>query len=123
MFGATDDIDAIQASLLRTLASGHRLRLIHALGSGPMGVSELARELGLTQVATSQHLATMRSAGLVTADRDGRAVRYRLTDPEILEACGLMRTVLLRRLARLGSLAAEATDTAPSAPASGTRSR
>ena len=74
MFIPTDDIDAIQASLLRTLASAHRLRIIHLLGIGPCEVNELARELGLSQAATSQHLAAMRAVGLVEAVRDGRTV-------------------------------------------------
>jgi len=56
----------------------------------------------------SQHLAAMRAVGLVEATREGRTVRYRLSDPEILEACGLMREALVRRLARLGDLAATA---------------
>jgi len=41
----------------------------------------------------------------VEARRDGRTVRYQLTDDEILAACSLMREVLLRRLSRLGDLA------------------
>jgi DNA-binding transcriptional ArsR family regulator len=108
MLGLVDDIDAIQASLLRTLASAHRLRIIHRLGIGPCEVNELARDLGLSQAATSQHLAAMRSVGLVEAVRDGRTMRYELCDPEILEACGLMRGALVRRLSRLGALAATA---------------
>lgn len=102
------DIDDIQASLLRTLASAHRLRLIHRLGVAPCGVGELARDLGLSQATTSQHLAVMRTAGIVESIRDGRSVRYQLADPEILAACGLMRSVLVRRLSRLGDLAASA---------------
>ncbi len=94
----------IQASLLRTLASPHRLRIIHRLGVAPCEVNELARDLGLSQATTSQHLAAMRAAGLVEAVRDGRTVRYQLADPEILAACGLMRSVLVRRLSRLGDL-------------------
>jgi ArsR family transcriptional regulator len=105
------DIDDIQASLLRTLASAHRLRIIHRLGVAPCGVGELARDLGLSQATTSQHLAVMRTAGIVEAVRDGRAVRYQLADPEILAACGLMRSVLVRRLSRLGDLAAAAVPT------------
>lgn len=120
MFGSVDDIEAIQASILRTLASGHRLRLIHVLGRGPIGVGDLARELGLSQSTTSQHLAAMRAAGLVTADRAGRAVSYRLTDPEILAACGLMREVLIRRLARLGGIAARAAEVGPGTGPDGT---
>jgi ArsR family transcriptional regulator len=105
---ATNEIEVIQATLLRTLASVHRLRIIHLLGSGPVEVQHLASELGLPQATVSQHLAVMRSVALVRATRDGRTVRYELTDPEILAACDLMRNVLVRRLSALGSLAAAA---------------
>jgi DNA-binding transcriptional ArsR family regulator len=103
-----DDIDVLQASLLRTLASPTRLRIIHLLGTSPCEVNEVSRSLGLAQAATSQHLGAMRSVGLVEAMRDGRTVRYRLVDPEILTACGLMRSILVRRLSRLGDIAATA---------------
>lgn len=105
MLHAPDDIEQLQASLLRALASPQRLRIIHLLGSGPCEVNELVRDLGLNQAAVSQHLAAMRGVGLVEAVRDGRTVQYRLTDPEILSACHLMREVLVRRLTRLGDLA------------------
>ncbi len=36
----------------------------------------------------------------------GREVRYRLADPDVMVACGIMRGVLQRRLARLGRLSA-----------------
>jgi peroxiredoxin family protein len=91
LVGTGDDIDAIQASLLRAMASPQRLRIVHLLGVAPREVNELARELGTGQAAMSQHLAAMRAVGLVDATREGRTVRYRLSDPEILEACGLMR--------------------------------
>ena len=105
---ATHDIDELQASMLRSLASAHRLRILHLLGARPCEVNEIARELTLNQAAASQHLSAMRSAGLVEAIRDGRTVSYRLSDPQILAACELMRTVLVRRLSRLGDLAAAA---------------
>ena len=108
LLSTADDIDAIQVSLLRTLASVHRLRIIQLLGSGSCEVHQLADELGLRQAATSQHLAHLRAAGLVEATRDGRAVRYRLSDPQIRVACELMRETLVRRLSRLGDLAAHA---------------
>ena len=109
MLNAVHDIEVIQASLLRALASVHRLRIIHLLGSGSVEVHDLARDLQLPQATVSQHLAALRSAGLVAATRDGRAVRYELTDPEILLACDLMRDVLVRRLSALGNLAVAAT--------------
>ena len=106
----TNDIDELQASLLRTLASAHRLRILHLLGERPCEVNQVARELGMSQAAASQHLGAMRTVGIVEAVRDGRSVSYRLVDPQILAACGLMRTVLVRRLSRMGDLAAAATD-------------
>jgi len=110
MPSATHDIDELQASLLRSLASAHRLRILHLLGARPCGVNQVAHELGMSQAAASQHLGAMRSAGFVEALRDGRSVSYRLTDPQILAACELMRAVLVRRLSRLGDLAAAANE-------------
>ena len=106
MPNATNDIDELQASMLRSLASAHRLRILHLLGERPYEVNELARALEMGQATASQHLGGMRAAGLVEAIRDGRSVSYRLSDPQILEACGVMRAVLVRRLSRLGDLAA-----------------
>lgn len=114
------EIDEIQTSLLRALASPHRLRIVQLLGERPREVNELARDLGLGQAAVSQHLGAMRGAGLVEATREGRSVRYRLSDPEILAACELMRTILVRRLSSLGDLAVAARR-APSATARVTR--
>jgi ArsR family transcriptional regulator len=67
-------------------------------------VGHLADELRLGQPNVSQHLAVLRSAGLVEAERDGREVRYRLSDPDVMVACGIMRGVLQRRLVRLAAL-------------------
>ena len=120
MSNAASEIDVIQTSLLRALASPHRLRLIHLLGNGPLEVRELAGELGLGQATVSQHLAAMRGVGLVEATRDGRFVRYQLADPEVLEACDLMRAFIVRRLSALGSLAAAATASMTDVPAATT---
>ena len=46
----------------------------------------------------------LRAAGIVEAERDGREVRYRLADPDVMVACGIMRGVLERRLRRLADL-------------------
>ena len=41
----------------------------------------------------SQHLAVLRTAGLVTSRRDGSTVLYRLSDPRVLEAYRLIQTI------------------------------
>jgi DNA-binding transcriptional ArsR family regulator len=95
-----DEVYRLQVEVLKTLANVRRLEIVHLLADGPREVSRLAEEIGISQPNVSQHLAVMRSAGVVEAERDGREVRYRLSDPEIIEACEKMRGVLARRLAR-----------------------
>lgn len=94
----------LQAEILKTLASPRRLQILHRLAAGACEVGRLAAELELSQPNVSQHLAVLRTNGLVEAERDGREVRYRLADPDVMVACNLMRRVLERRLARLAGL-------------------
>jgi ArsR family transcriptional regulator len=101
-----DEITELQAEVLKTLASPRRLQILHRLFDGPCEVRRLAAELGLSQPNISQHLAVLRAAGLVEAERDGREARYRLVDPDVMVACGIMRGVLARRLRRLAALSA-----------------
>lgn len=111
MLRPEDGIYGLQASLLKTMASPRRLELIHLLSeTGPIEVRKLAEHFGVPQPTISQHLAALRTAGLVEAVRDGREVRYKLADPEIVAACSLMRQVLIRRIARLGDVAAAYTN-------------
>jgi ArsR family transcriptional regulator len=103
-----DEITILQAEFLRTLASPRRLELLHLLAEGPREVGRLAAELRMTQPNVSQHLAVLRTAGLVEAERDGREARYRLADADVMVACDVMRSVLERRIRRLAGLAAVA---------------
>ena len=99
-----DEITNLQAEVLKTLASPRRLQILHRLFDGPCEVGRLANDLQLSQPNVSQHLSVLRAAGLVDAERDGREVRYRLADPDVMLACSIMRTVLERRLRRLAAL-------------------
>jgi ArsR family transcriptional regulator len=103
-----DEITILQAEVLKTLASPRRLEILHVLAGGPIEVGHLAKAIGATQPNVSQHLGVLRAAGIVEAERDGREVRYRLADPDVMVACGVMRSVLERRLTRLGQMAAGA---------------
>ncbi len=99
-----DEITTLQAEVLKTLANPRRLEIIHRLAQGPCEVGRLAEEIGASQPNISQHLFVLRAAGIVEAERDGREVRYRLADPDVVVACSIMRGVLQRRLSRLGRL-------------------
>ncbi|WP_371549082.1 helix-turn-helix domain-containing protein [Streptomyces sp. NBC_00554] len=73
------------------LADPRRLALLLALHrAGPLAVSDLAVATGMNDPAVSQALRLLRTAGVVEGDKDGRVVRYRVTDgptAELLEHC------------------------------------
>jgi len=71
------------AAIFASLSHPTRLRLINALLSQEMCVSELAAALGMSQSAVSHQLSDMREAQLVRSRRDGRRVYYILDDPHV----------------------------------------
>ncbi len=94
----------LHAAVCKTFASPWRLRIVDALGDGERSVSELVVLLGIPKSNVSQHLAIMRDKGIVEHRREGGYAFYRLANPKILQACQLMREVLLDRFERVGRL-------------------
>jgi DNA-binding transcriptional ArsR family regulator len=64
-------------SVLTALADPTRRELYVSLRRGDRTVSELAELVRISQPATSQHLAVLRAADLVTERRDGTRRYYR----------------------------------------------
>ena len=74
------------AELFKVLSVDRRIEIIELLKKGPMSVNALTKTLGVTQSAVSQHLRTLKAAGLVTSERRGYWIYYTL-DREALERC------------------------------------
>ncbi len=66
--------------MLKAIGNTHRLLTLCALAEGPLAVCDLNRRVPITQSALSQHLARLRSAGLVVTERDGPRTLYALAD-------------------------------------------
>lgn len=71
------------AEMLKALSNPSRLRILCALVPGDMTVGELEKALGASQSYVSGQLLRLRNEGLVTCDRDGRSMHYRLADPRV----------------------------------------
>lgn len=71
------------AELFKVLGHESRLWLVRLLESHPMTVGELTEATAMSQPLVSQHLKTLRQAGLVTTDRQGKAVTYSLADEHV----------------------------------------
>ncbi|MEW6028343.1 MAG: metalloregulator ArsR/SmtB family transcription factor [Chloroflexota bacterium] len=85
---------ALQAKLFRGFADPSRLSIMETLRDGEMTVSEIVEATGHSQSNISNHLACLRDCGLVTAEQDGRYVRYRLSDPRVEELLALADELL-----------------------------
>ena len=66
------------AQALKALAVPSRLSIIELLQAHPYCVGALTMRLDISQPAVSQHLAVLKRAGLVDADRHGTKVHYRV---------------------------------------------
>src|SRR6266581_7766287 len=81
------------AAVGRALADPKRLCVLESLAAGELSVSELSTRVGCQVPNMSQHLAVLRSAGLVATRREGSTVFYRLADPRVLEAYHLLQSI------------------------------
>lgn len=71
------------AELLKALSNPGRLRILCALVPGELTVGELETMLGASQSYVSGQLLRLRNEGLVACEREGRSMRYRLSDPRV----------------------------------------
>jgi ArsR family transcriptional regulator len=81
------------------VADPKRVLILYALEKGPLCVTDLAAEVGMTQPAVSRHLRVLRERGLVSTGRRGTAIYYSLADHRLIEAMDLLRGVLAGQLA------------------------
>ncbi len=103
----------LHAQACQALGNAKRLEILDALRDGERSVGELTDALGIRKANVSQHLAVLRAKGIVVARREGQAIFYRLATPKVIQACDLMRQVLLEHLEHSGRLARAARPLAP----------
>jgi ArsR family transcriptional regulator len=72
------------ASILKNVANPERLMILCILSQNKMTVGELEGQVNLSQSALSQHLAKLRNAKMVGAERQGKFIYYEISDPKIM---------------------------------------
>jgi DNA-binding transcriptional ArsR family regulator len=68
------------------LASLPRRQILAFLGQTALATSDLAARFGMSAPAVSRHLSVLQQAGLVSAERQGQRVLYRLRRDALLDA-------------------------------------
>ncbi|PIO00552.1 transcriptional regulator [archaeon CG10_big_fil_rev_8_21_14_0_10_43_11] len=94
----------IHAGMCKVFSNSTRLEILNLLKDKELSVTELIKKTKLSQANISQHLSIMKSKGIVTTDRKGKNIYYRLTNPKIIKAFDIIRDVLAERLKKNGDI-------------------
>ncbi|MBN8216317.1 MAG: winged helix-turn-helix transcriptional regulator [Spirochaetes bacterium] len=87
-----------RAEILKALAHPTRLCIVEELEKGERGVGELTDLIGDDMSTVSKHLTVLKNAGLVSDEKRGTAVIYRLRVPCVMNFMGCVEAVLTHRL-------------------------
>lgn len=79
------DIEALEkaAACLKVMAHPARLRIVDILMHGDYKVGEIAEMCGIRQHQACEHMRMMQSCGLLTSERHGQSVYYKIASPQL----------------------------------------
>jgi DNA-binding transcriptional ArsR family regulator len=95
----TKTIYDLQAEICGALANPIRLQILDILSEHEMTSSELLEILKIPKANLSQHLAVLKDAGVIHARKEGLFQYMSLAIPKIKDACTLVKSVLLEKIA------------------------
>ena len=99
-----EKIFELQADICKIFSNAKRMEIINILKGREVSASDLIERIGLSKANLSQHMGVLRSKGVVLARREGLSIFYRIANPKIIQACDLMREVLLEQLQEKGKM-------------------
>jgi ArsR family transcriptional regulator len=80
--------------MCKTISNPRRQAILDTIRDGEMTVTELVDRTGVSQANLSQHLAILRSKGVVKTRREGNNIYYSLSNIKIIQAYDLISEVL-----------------------------
>lgn len=89
----------LQAEICSALASPVRFQILDLVSENERTASELLKVLEIPKANLSQHLAVLKDAGIIHARKVGLFQYMSLSLPKIKDACALVRSVLLEKIA------------------------
>lgn len=86
----TNEATIAVAERFRILSEPIRLHILQALQDGELTVTELTREIDISQPNASKHLRILQDAGILGRDQRGNSVYYSIVDASIFQLCDLV---------------------------------
>jgi ArsR family transcriptional regulator len=99
------EVFGFHAEFCKVLANEKRLMILALLARREMNVGELVEVMQTQPANVSQHLRLLRERNIVKTRKEGQMVYYSLTDPRLMDACNLIRSILLDDLKQRGQVA------------------
>ena len=91
-FARQQALRRFKAEVFQALGHPTRIHLVECLRNGPLSVGALLERTQSEPANASQHLAVLRSKGLVVNRKQGTQVFYSLRDPLLIEVLDTMRS-------------------------------
>lgn len=88
------ELELLHQNMCQAVADVKRMQIMYALHEESYHVTALADVLNMPQSTVSRHLTILKQRGIVTKERDGVTVVYRLTDHRIIEVLDTMRLLM-----------------------------
>ena len=85
----------LHSDICKTLANPKRQEILDNLRQKDMTVNQLVKKTGISQANLSQHLAILRTKGIVSTRREGINVYYSISNVKIIKALDLISEVLV----------------------------
>jgi len=101
-----ENIFDLNAELCKVFLNAKRLEILNTLRDGELPASELIEKIGLSKANLSQHMSILKLKRVVVSRREGLNIYYRISNPKIIQACDLMKEVLLEQLQEKGKIVA-----------------
>jgi ArsR family transcriptional regulator len=96
----------LHADVCKVFSNSKRLEILNTLRDKEMTAGELIEKIGLSKANLSQHMSILKSKGVILSRREGVNVYYHISNHKIIQACDLMREVLLEQLQEKGKMVA-----------------
>jgi ArsR family transcriptional regulator len=103
----TRPIYQVKAEFFKTLGHPARIRVLEVLRGGERSVGELIPAVGIEPSHLSQQLGILRRANILRVRKQGAAVRYAVTDPQIFDLLEVARAILTSSLVGSSQLLTE----------------
>jgi len=96
-----------KARVFHALAHPTRIAVVDALRNGERTAGSLQSELGVEQANLSQHLAVLRTNGVVVTRRAGNQIFYEIRDPVLTKVLDLLKRYFYAQLAETRTILQE----------------